>query len=123
MMFVWLNLITGCSRSRSCSKIIHFDPVSGELENQRRNFEFRNFEFQNFFRFCLIRFTTTRLFEIRVKPEVTGNGSPNRDRHFQLSGFHSMYTRPLNGQQVQFGDSNMVILPRHFQKYSLHLIV
>lgn len=77
--------------------------------------EILNFEFQNFFRFCLIRLATTRLFENRMKPEVTGNGSPNRDRHFQLSGFHSMYTRPLNGQQVQFGDSNIVII-RHFKK-------
>ena len=65
----------------------------------------------------MIRLTTTRLFENRMKPEVTGNGSPNRDRHFQLSGFHSMYTRPLNGQQVQFGDSNIVII-RHFKKVS-----
>ena len=63
----------------------------------------------------MIRLTTTRLFENRMKPEVTGNGSPNRDRHFQLSGFHSMYTRPLNDQQVQFGDSNIVII-RHFKK-------
>ena len=121
MIFVWLNLITGCSRSRSCSKKSISTRFSGELENLRRNFEFRNFEFQNFFRFYLIWLTTTRLFENRMKPEVTGNDSPNRDRHFQLSGFHSMYTRPLNGHQVQFGDSNMVIL-RHFQKKLLHLL-
>ena len=56
-----------------------------------------------------------------MKPEVTGNGSPNRDRHFQLSGFHSMYTRPLNGQQVQFGDSNKVII-RHFKKVAALIV-
>lgn len=103
MIFVWLNLITGCSRSRSCSKKSISTRFSGELENLRRNFEFRNFEFQNFFRFYLIWLTTTRLFENRMKPEVTGNDSPNRDRHFQLSGFHSMYTRPLMVSKFNLG--------------------
>ena len=97
-------------------------PVNSKICDEILNFEFRNFEFQSFFRFCLIRLTTTRLFENRMKPEVTGNGSPNRDRHFQLSGFHSMYTRPLNGQQVQFGDSNKVII-RHSKKVAALIVL